>query len=126
MTTASAFVLASVIALPIQSVPPNQVPRPYGYPAERPPELVERYRCFMQTADGRGLDLRSMCDGTRQRAIMNRVATPFGSNRSTGSSSSGASSGGSSSGGNCPTASSRAADGSRCGGRAASERSGGR
>ena len=90
------------------------------------------WKIFMQTADGRGLDLRGMCDGTRQQAGVNRVANPVGANRSgggasraAGSSTRGSRSGGSR-GGNCPTANSRAADGSRCGGRAASSRSGGR
>lgn len=130
MTAAVGFILAGIITLPVQSVPPSQLPRPYGYPEERPPERVEEYSCFMHTADGRGLDLRAMCDGTRQQAIVNRVASPVGANRSaggssraTGSSTRGSSrrSGGSR-GGNCPTANSRAADGSRCGGRAASSR----
>ena len=132
MATAIGLILASTIALPIQSVPPSQLPRPYGYPETRPPEAVEDYSCFMQTADGRGLDLRGMCDGTRQQAGVNRVANPVGANRSgggasraAGSSTRGSRSGGSR-GGNCPTANSRAADGSRCGGRAASSRSGGR
>ena len=131
MATAVALILASTIALPIQSVPPSQLPRPYGYPETRPPELVEEYSCFMQTADGRGLDLRGMCNGTRQQAGVNRVANPVGANRSGGGASratgsSGRSRSSGSSGGNCPTANSRAADGSRCGGRAASSRSGGR
>ena len=114
MTTAIGLILASTIALPIQSVPPSQLPRPYGYPETRPPEAVEDYSCFMQTADGRGLDLRPMCNETRPRAIVNRV----GGNSGRGASGA--------AGGNCPTPDSRAADGSRCGGRAASVRSGGR
>ena len=43
MTTAIGLILASTIALPIQSVPPSQLPRPYGYPETRPPEAVEDF-----------------------------------------------------------------------------------
>lgn len=90
---------------------------------------VSPFICYMHKADGTVVDLTSIC-GTASKIPVNRVpetSTSQVSGGRVGGAGSGISVGsGSSSSGNCLTPSSRAADGSRCGGRAASERPGGR
>lgn len=91
---------------------------PYPYPQVSRATAENQLRCFMHMPTGSSLNLESICN-----YVPIIVAAPSGG----GSSSSGSSSGGGgSSSGRCNVASDRASDGSLCGGRAASERPGGR
>lgn len=90
------------------------------YPQVSRATAENQLRCFMHMPTGSSLNLESICN-----YFPVIVAAPSGGGG--GSSSSGTSGGGgSSSSGRCNVASDTASDGSRCGGRAASERSGGR
>ena len=94
-----------------------------------PRERTENLECHMITSEGLGLDLTRICDDIPDLPLSDYVGSPLSTGVSSSSSGGGGGSGGRGSsggrGGSCPTAESRASDGSRCGGRASSERSGG-
>ena len=109
------FVLAIALLPNAARANPKYAPYPII-----PREQGERLRCHMVTVEGYGLDLTKLCDDIPDMPL-NYSYPP----RQGVSSSSSGGSGGGSGGGSCPTASSTASDGSRCGGRASSERPGG-
>jgi len=94
------------------------------YPQVSSATAENQLRCFMHMPTGSSLNLESICN-----YVPVVVAAPSGGgggSTSSGSVSSGGGGGGGSSSGSCNNPSDTASDGSRCGGRAASARPGGR
>ena len=127
--SAASLKISFVVAIALLPTAVHANPEYAPYPII-PRERVERLRCHMITVEGYGLDLTKLCDDIPDMPLNHPYPPRQGvsSSSSSGGGGNGGSggSGGSSSGGNCPTASSTASDGSRCGGRASSERPGGR
>ena len=95
----------------------------YGYP-QIPPEEARQNSCYMITAQGSGLDLRSLCQKPPApetqpidpAELPEAIAAPPGTNLRNSSGSTN----------RCVYPDDIAADGSRCGGRASTQRTGGR
>jgi uncharacterized membrane protein YgcG len=95
------------------------------YPQVSRATAENQLRCFMHMPTGSSsLNLESLCGYVPTVAVS--AGGGGGGSLSSGTVSSGGGGGGGSSSGPCNVASDRASDGSLCGGRAASERSGGR
>lgn len=122
----SKFLRTALVILALQPLPAlAQTETQYGFPvSDTPPGDLP---CYMVTSNRNTLNLGRLCGATpRLNTSQTNTSPTFYSPRNFSSPGSFRSSGSRSSSGRCETPDDIAADGSQCGGRAASERPGGR